>query len=71
MKRLGVVRNPNNPAGNTASLRETAEAIRALSLQIELVDAEAAEDFESAFARLAAGWHAMLAMTPEWGTLRL
>jgi putative tryptophan/tyrosine transport system substrate-binding protein len=53
MKRVGVVRNPNNPS-HTASLRETAEAIRALGLQIEVVDAEAAEDFESAFARLSA-----------------
>jgi putative ABC transport system substrate-binding protein len=54
MKRVGVVRNPNNAAASTASLRETAEAIRALGLQIEVVDAEAAEDFESAFARLSA-----------------
>jgi putative ABC transport system substrate-binding protein len=53
MKRVGVVRNPSNP-GTAISVRETAEAIRALGLQIELVDAEAAEDFESAFARLSA-----------------
>jgi putative tryptophan/tyrosine transport system substrate-binding protein len=53
LKRVGVVRNPNNPS-NKANLRETAEAIRALDLQIEVVDAEAAEDFESAFARLSA-----------------
>jgi putative ABC transport system substrate-binding protein len=53
VKRVGVVRNPNNPS-NVASLRETAEAIRALGLQVEVVDAEAAEDFESAFARLSA-----------------
>ncbi len=54
MKRVGVVRNPNADAGVSASLQETAEAIRALGLQIEVVDAEAAEDFESAFARLSA-----------------
>ena len=53
MKRVGVVRNPNNPS-NIAQLRETAEAIRALGLLIEVVDAEAAEDFESAFERLSA-----------------
>ena len=53
VKRVGVVRNPNNPS-NVASLRETAEAIRAMGLQVEVVDAEAAEDFESAFARLSA-----------------
>jgi putative ABC transport system substrate-binding protein len=51
LKRVGVVRNPNNPS-NTASLRETAEAIRALSLQIEAVDAEAADDFDNALERL-------------------
>ena len=54
MKRVGVVRNPNNPTSSSASLRETAEAIHALSLQIEVVDADSAEDFESAFARLSA-----------------
>jgi putative ABC transport system substrate-binding protein len=53
LKRVGVVRNPNNPS-NIASLRETAEAVRALSLQIEVVDAESAEDYESAFERLSA-----------------
>jgi putative ABC transport system substrate-binding protein len=53
MKHVGVVPNPNNPAG-TLSLRETEEAIRALGLQIEVVEAETAEDFESAFARLSA-----------------
>jgi putative ABC transport system substrate-binding protein len=53
LRRVGVVRNPSNPS-NTASLRETAEAIRALGLQFEVVDAKAAEDFDSAFARLSA-----------------
>jgi putative ABC transport system substrate-binding protein len=53
LKRVGVVRNPNNPS-NTASLRETAQAIRALGLELEVVDAKAAEDFDSAFARLSA-----------------
>ena len=53
LKRVGVVRNPKNPS-NIASLRETEEAIRALGLQFEVVDAEAAEDFDSAFARLSA-----------------
>jgi putative tryptophan/tyrosine transport system substrate-binding protein len=53
MKHVGVVRNPNNPAVATL-LRETEEAIRALGLQIEVVEAGAAEDFESAFARLSA-----------------
>jgi putative tryptophan/tyrosine transport system substrate-binding protein len=50
-KRVGVVRNPNNP-GTALSLRMTAESIRALGLEIEHVDAEAAEELESAFARM-------------------
>lgn len=51
MKRIGVVRNPSNP-GTALSLRETADAIRARGLEIEVVDAEAAEEFDSAFAML-------------------
>jgi putative ABC transport system substrate-binding protein len=54
MKRVGVVRNPNNPGVATSSMRDTAEAIRALGLQIEVVDAEFADDYERAFARLGA-----------------
>jgi putative ABC transport system substrate-binding protein len=53
MKRVGVVRNPNNPALATI-LRETTEAVRALGMQIEVVDAVAAEDFERAFTYLSA-----------------
>jgi putative ABC transport system substrate-binding protein len=48
-----VVRNPNNPALATI-LRETTEAVRALGMQIEVVDAVAAEDFERAFTYLSA-----------------
>jgi putative tryptophan/tyrosine transport system substrate-binding protein len=54
IKRVGVVRNPNDLLASSNGLRETAEAIRALGLQIEVVPAVAAEDFESAFARLSA-----------------
>jgi putative ABC transport system substrate-binding protein len=54
MKRVGVVRNPNNPGVATSSMRDTAEAVRALGLQIEVVDAEFADDYERAFARLGA-----------------
>ncbi len=54
MKRVGVVRNPHNPAV-TVELRETEEAIlRFRGLQLELVEAAAAGEFESAFARLSA-----------------
>jgi ABC-type uncharacterized transport system substrate-binding protein len=51
MKYIGVVRNPNNPVV-TLLLRETGKAISALGLQLEVVEAEAAEEFESGFARL-------------------
>jgi ABC-type uncharacterized transport system substrate-binding protein len=48
---VGVVRNPNNPAV-TLQLRETEKAIGALGLRLEVIEASAAEEFESAFARL-------------------
>ena len=51
MKHVGVVRNPNNPAV-TLLLRETEKAIGALGLRLEVMEASAAEEFESAFARL-------------------
>jgi putative ABC transport system substrate-binding protein len=51
IKRVGVVKNPNNP-GTTPGLRLTVESIRALSLQIELVEAETADDLESGFERM-------------------
>ena len=54
IKRVGVVRNPNDLLASSNGLRETAEAIRALGLQIEVVHAVAAEDYENAFARLSA-----------------
>jgi putative ABC transport system substrate-binding protein len=54
MKRVGVVRNPTNPGASDLILRETEVAVRALGLQTEIVDAEAAEEYESAFARLSA-----------------
>jgi putative ABC transport system substrate-binding protein len=54
IKRVGVVRNTNNPGASALSLRETEAAIRALGLQIEVVDAEAAEEYDSAFERLRA-----------------
>jgi putative ABC transport system substrate-binding protein len=54
IKRVGVVRNPNDLLATSNGLRETEEAIRALGLQIEVVHAVAAEDFERAFARLSA-----------------
>jgi putative ABC transport system substrate-binding protein len=51
MNRLGVVRNPNNPAV-ALQLQETEKAIRTLGLQLEVVEASVPEEFDRAFARL-------------------
>jgi putative ABC transport system substrate-binding protein len=64
MKRVGVVKDPNNP-GTAIGLRLTAESIRALGLQMEFVEAEAAEELESAFARLSAQGVGGVVMIPE------
>ena len=53
MKRVGVVRNPNNP-GMTAMLRETEDAVHKLNIQVEVVDAQTSDEFERAFAQLSA-----------------
>jgi putative tryptophan/tyrosine transport system substrate-binding protein len=53
MKRVGVVRNPNNPA-LTMGFRETEDAVRKLSMQVEVVDAQTSNEFERAFAQLSA-----------------
>jgi putative ABC transport system substrate-binding protein len=64
MKRVGVVKDPSNP-GTAIGLRLTAESIRALGLQMEFVEAEAAEELESAFARLSAQGVGGVVMIPE------
>ena len=53
MKRVGVLRNPNNPFG-TMALRETEDAVRKLNMQVEVVDAQTSDEFERAFAQLSA-----------------
>jgi len=53
MKRVGVVRNPNNPF-HTMALRETEDAVRKLNMQVEVVDAQTSDEFERAFAQLRA-----------------
>jgi putative tryptophan/tyrosine transport system substrate-binding protein len=53
MKRVGVLRNPNNPAA-TPMLRETEDAVRKLNMQVEVVDAQTSDEFERAFAQLSA-----------------
>jgi putative tryptophan/tyrosine transport system substrate-binding protein len=53
MKRVGVVRNPNNPAV-TVQLRETEDAVHKLNMEVQVVDARTPDEFERAFARLSA-----------------
>jgi putative ABC transport system substrate-binding protein len=53
MKRVGVVRNPDNPAA-TPMLRETEDAIRKLNMQVEVVDVQTSDEFDRAFAQLSA-----------------
>jgi putative ABC transport system substrate-binding protein len=53
MKRVGVVRNPNNPT-STPMLRETEDAARKLNMQVEVVDAQTSDEFKRAFAQLSA-----------------
>ena len=54
MKRVGVVRNPNNPVV-TVVLRETEDAVRKLNKQVEVVvDAQTSDEFDRAFAQLSA-----------------
>jgi hypothetical protein len=53
-KRVGVVRNRNNP-NVTVQLRKTEDAVRELNLQVQVVEARTSEEFERAFTRLARG----------------
>ena len=53
MKRVGVVRNPNNPAV-TMALRETEDAVRKLNMQVQVVSAQTSDEFDRAFAQLSA-----------------
>src|SRR5262252_8933066 len=53
MKRVGVVRNPNNPAV-TMALRATEDAVRKLNMQVQVINAQTSDEFERAFAQLSA-----------------
>jgi putative tryptophan/tyrosine transport system substrate-binding protein len=53
MKRVGVVRNPNNP-NVTMQLRETDNAVRKLNMQVQVVEAQTSDEFGRAFAQLSA-----------------
>ena len=51
IRRVGVVRNPHN-TGIVTMLRETEDALRALNLQFDVVDASTPAEFENAFGYL-------------------
>ena len=51
IRRVGVVRNPHN-TGIVTMLRETEDALRALNLQFNVVDASTPAEFENAFGYL-------------------
>jgi len=53
VRRLGAVRNPDNP-GVTVQLRQIEDAARMLVIDLQVVDARAPAEFASAFARLRA-----------------
>src|SRR6516162_12567 len=48
MKRVGVVRNPNNPVYTTMALREIEDAARKLNMQVQVVNAQTSDEFERA-----------------------
>ena len=50
-RRLGAVRNPDNP-GVTVQLRQLLDAGRALGLELQVVDARVPVEFQAAFAQL-------------------
>jgi putative ABC transport system substrate-binding protein len=51
IRRVGVVRNPHN-TGIVTMLRQTEDALRALNLQFDVVDASTPAEFENAFGYL-------------------
>jgi putative ABC transport system substrate-binding protein len=53
-RRLGAVRNPDNP-GVTVQLRQLVDAARALGLELQVVDARVPAEFEAVFAQLRQG----------------
>jgi ABC-type uncharacterized transport system substrate-binding protein len=62
-RRLGAVRNPDNP-GVTVQLRQIEDAARTLGLELQVVEARTPAEFEAAFARLhAAGVQGVVMLT--------
>jgi putative ABC transport system substrate-binding protein len=54
VRRVGAVRNPDNP-GVTVQLRQLVDAARAVGLELQVVDARVPAEFEAAFAQLRQG----------------
>jgi putative ABC transport system substrate-binding protein len=62
-RRLGAVRNPDNP-GVTVQFRQIEDAARTLGLELQVVEARTTAEFEAAFARLhAAGVQGVVMLT--------
>jgi len=53
-RRVGAVRNPDNP-GVTVQLRQLLDAARALGLELQVIDARVPVEFEAAFVHLRQG----------------
>jgi len=64
IRRLGVVRNPDNP-GVTVQLRQTEAAARALGLELQVADARVPAEFEIAFAQLREGGVQGVVLLPD------
>ena len=64
MNRIGVLSNPDNPV-NPLTLRDTLDAIRALSLEAQVVEARTPAAFEKTFARLTADRIRGVAILPD------
>jgi putative tryptophan/tyrosine transport system substrate-binding protein len=67
-RRLGAVRNPDNP-GVAFQLRQLVDAARALGLEFQVVDARVPAEFEAAFAQLRQGGIQGVVMVPDSSVL--
>jgi putative ABC transport system substrate-binding protein len=67
-RRIAVIGNPGNPAVRL-QLTETERAIRQRGLQPQVISGRSAEDFESAFKRLAADGTAAVLISPDASVL--
>jgi putative ABC transport system substrate-binding protein len=67
-RRLGAVRNPDNP-GVAFQLSQLMDAARALGLEFQVVDARVPAEFEAAFAQLRQGGIQGVVMVPDSSVL--